>query len=150
MGHRVLFGGKVAEVSTSVHGDARGVLTTVEFGGFAFQPLRAFVVAAPNGTTRGGHGHRSGRQVFMHVNGEIHIAFRHRGEVEHTVLDSTNRAVMIEAPVWSSQTYYGDNPTMIVFSDTEYDPENYVVEPEAGHAGDVLCLDGHLPAVVRK
>lgn len=135
---RVLFGGKVAEISTGVHADARGILTAVQFCRVAFQPLRAFVVAAPEGTTRGGHGHRSGRQLLMHVHGEIHIALRHRGEVEHLVLDSTNRAVMIEAPVWSSQTYHGDNPTMVVFSDTEYDPENYLVEPEPAMADDVF------------
>ncbi|TPI33029.1 hypothetical protein FJW08_07610 [Mesorhizobium sp. B3-2-1] len=132
MADRVLFGGKVAEISISVHRDARGVLTLVQFGRFGFQPRRAFVVTAPHGTTRGGHGHRTGRQLFMHVSGEIYIALRYREEVEQIVLDSTNKAVLIEAPVWSSQTYHGDNPTMIVFSDTEYDPKGYLLDVESG------------------
>lgn len=60
------------------------------------------------------------------MSGEIDIELRHEGEIEHVRLDGSNRAVMIETPVWSRQTYRGENPVMVVFSDVAFDPDNYL------------------------
>lgn len=126
MAGRGLLGGKVTVLDTMSHEDARGILTTLEFGPLAFSAVRAFVVEAPDGAVRGGHGHRRGRQLLLRVSGEIDVELRHGGEVEHMRLDQSNRALMIEAPVWSQQTYSGESPVMVVFSDVAFDPDNYL------------------------
>jgi dTDP-4-dehydrorhamnose 3,5-epimerase-like enzyme len=127
MHNRTLFGGKIVEIPTTMHSDSRGILAAIQFGKYGFHPVRAFIVTASQGTTRGGHAHRTGRQLFMQMSGEISIEFRYQEQVERLVLTQLNRAVLVDAPVWSRQTYEGENPTMIVFCDTEYDPKNYIV-----------------------
>jgi len=129
MQHRTLFGGKVTELPTTIECDPRGLLTAIQFADYNFHAVRAFVVTAPRGMSRGGHAHRSGRQLMMQLSGEIHIEFRYRSEVERLSLTASNRAVLVEAPVWSLQTYEGENPSLLVFCDTEYDPESYVLDP---------------------
>ena len=129
MHERGLLGGKVRVLDTRSHEDARGILTVLEFGPLAFTAVRAFVVEAPDGAVRGGHGHRRGRQLLMRVSGEIDIELRHGGQVEHVRLDASHRALLIEAPVWSQQTYGGESPVMVVFADVEFDPDNYLAEP---------------------
>lgn len=129
----LIFGdAKVVGIATDSVEDDRGLLTAIDFRPYNFQPVRAFLVTAPSGTARGGHGHRRGRQLLMHVSGEIEIEVRYADRGERLSLNATNRAVMIEAPVWSRQVYNGDNPAMIVFCDTPYDAENYVTERDAG------------------
>ena len=118
--------GKVYPVAIDVFEDARGALAKVEFTGCDFHPVRAFIVTAPPGAVRGGHGHTKGRQLLIRVSGEIEVELFYRGRTQHLKLDATHRAVLIEAPVWSRQVYLGDNPTMIVFCDTPYDPEDYI------------------------
>jgi hypothetical protein len=63
------------------------------------------------------------------VSGEIDIELRHGGQIEHVRLDGSQRALLIEAPVWSQQTYRGASPVMVVFADFEFDPDNYLAEP---------------------
>ncbi|UTP38025.1 FdtA/QdtA family cupin domain-containing protein [Phenylobacterium sp. LH3H17] len=126
MHHRTLFDGKVVEIATTMHSDPRGMLTAIQFGSYSFHPVRAFVVTAPQGTSRGGHAHRSGRQLLMQLSGEISIEFRYQKQVERMILTPVNRAILVESSVWARQTYEGENPAMIVFCDTEYDPESYV------------------------
>lgn len=129
MRHRTFFGGMVTQIPTTMKCDPRGMLTAIEFGSYDFHAVRAFVVTAPRGTSRGGHAHRSGRQVMMQLSGEISIEFRYQGQVERMSLTASNRAVLVEAKVWAQQTYEGENPSLLVFCDTGYDPENYVLAP---------------------
>lgn len=124
-----LLGGRVKLVGTTSHDDARGLLTAMEFGPLGFHPVRAFVVEAPDGAVRGGHGHRQGRQLLLRLAGEIDIELRHGGEVEHLTLDRDRQAVLIAAPVWSRQRYRGQSPSLLVLSDTPFDPAAYLAEP---------------------
>ena len=122
--------GKVYRVSTGVFEDMRGALATLEFARYGFQPLRAFVVTAPPGSVRGGHGHRKGRQLLMRLSGEIEVEVCYRGCTQHLELDAIHSAVVIESPVWSRQVYLGFNPAMVVFCDTPYDPDDYMLNRE--------------------
>jgi hypothetical protein len=62
----------------------------------------------------------------MLVSGEIEIELRYGDITERLTLDPHHRAVLIEPPVWSRQTYRGEQPAMIVFCDTPYDPDDYL------------------------
>ena len=125
----MLFGGKVTEILTAMQSDPRGTLTAVQFASHNFHAVRAFVVTAPRGAVRGGHSHRSGRQLMMRLSGEIDIELRYQEQVERVSLTASDRALLVEPEVWSLQRYGGDNPSLLVFCDTEYDPEDYVFDP---------------------
>ena len=118
--------GRVCPVAMDVFEDTRGALAKVELTSCDFHPVRAFIVTAPTGAVRGGHGHKKGRQLLIRVSGEIEVELFYHGRTQHLKLDATHRAVLIEPPVWSRQVYLGDNPIMIVFCDTLYDPEDYI------------------------
>lgn len=105
-----------------------GVLTPVTFAEHSFVAVRAFVVRAAAGAERGGHAHLRGRQLLMWVSGEIDIELDHRGRSTTVELRRDGDAVLVEPGVWASQRYRGDQPTMVVFCDTEYDPADYVHE----------------------
>lgn len=126
MQHRTFFGGRVAEIPATLRCDPRGMLTAIQFGNYDFLAVRAFVVTAPPGAIRGGHAHRLGRQVMMQLSGEIDIEVRYREQVGRLSLNESNRAVLIESGVWAQQTYQGENPSLLVFCDSEYDPEDYI------------------------
>jgi len=125
----LLFDGAVRTYRIAAVAEERGRLTPVDLAAIGFAPVRAFVIEAPDGETRGGHGHRSGRQLLLRISGEVEIDLA-LGEAHQVVrLDATDNAVLIEAPVWSRQTYRGPDARLLVFSDTPYDPNSYIDEP---------------------
>ena len=122
------YDGKVIGIHAPKAQDYRGILTTIEFGSYGFCPVRAFLVSANPGAVRGGHAHLRGRQILMHVSGEIEIEVRYMNELSTFMLNQKCPAVLIEPAVWSRQRYLGSDPAMIVFCDTPYDPKDYVRE----------------------
>lgn len=122
----ILLDGKIRLVPTQTIVDARGWLCPVDFSPLAFVPVRAFAVSAPDAVTRGRHAHRKCRQIFMQVSGRIVVDFsdgRDRGQIQ---LDASNRVLLVEALVWTKQTFFGDNATLLVFADGPYDPTDYI------------------------
>lgn len=122
--------GRVALLACPSHVDGRGVLTPVTFADHGFDVVRAFVVTAPEGTERGGHGHRRGRQILMRVRGEIHVELVSGGQRARVVLDAATPALLVEAGIWSRQAYAGPDAALVVFCDTAYDPTDYFDAPE--------------------
>lgn len=118
--------------------DHRGDLTPITFADWGFEAVRSFVVTAPPGAVRGGHGHRLCRQVLMRVSGVVDVDVRIAG-LAHTIrLDADTPAVLIESGVWAQQTYVTDNAALVVFADTPYDPDDYV---DADHADTAPSSD---------
>lgn len=108
--------------------DQRGTLVPIAFDSLDFSPAHAFLVTAKDGATRGGHAHRKGCQLLLRVSGEIDVAMTLGTETVDVQLDAHNNALLITSPVWSSQTYHGREPALLVLSDRIFDPANYVVE----------------------
>lgn len=104
------------------------MLCPIDFADHGFVPLRAFVVSAPAGAVRGGHGHRRGRQILLLVSGEIDVEVAGETGLEVIRLDRERRALIIEPPVSARQIYRGEQPAMVVFCDTAYDPGDYVCD----------------------
>jgi dTDP-4-dehydrorhamnose 3,5-epimerase-like enzyme len=127
-------GGKVVRIATEDHADARGVLSPIDFAACGFCPVRAFVVSGPAGSVRGGHGHRTGRQILMLVSGLVDVEARAGDEAALIRLDPARRALLIEPAVWARQTYLGDNAALVVFCDTGFDPDDYILDPGGGGA----------------
>lgn len=126
---RAWFGGKVAELTPSTHADERGTLTALAFDRHHFCAVRSFIVEAPDGTVRGGHGHHRGRQLFVRLSGAIDIELRYGGGVERLTLDDRLPAILVEPPVWATQTYRGGSARLLVLCDTAYDADDYREDP---------------------
>lgn len=109
--------------------DERGFLLPVNFQHLNFTPVHYFLVQGRAGTQRGGHAHRNANQVLLRISGEITVELVFKGERANVTLCENANAMMIAAPVWSSQTYHGDNAAIMVFSDHPYDPQSYLNEP---------------------
>lgn len=129
----VMAGGpRLADIVTHFHmpgiSDSRGLLLPVDFGLLQFQPVHYFVVKGHDGARRGGHGHRAASQVLLCISGQVEVDLAWQGERASITLDEQANAVLIPAPVWSSQTYIGD-AVLLVFSDQPYNPDGYIVEP---------------------
>lgn len=122
------FGGKVVQFHLEGFEDSRGLLVPFDFDSIDFTPARAFLIIGVDGTTRGGHAHRQGRQLLMRISGEIRVDLRLENEEISVVLDSGSNALMIESPVWASQSYFGPDPRLLVFSDHAYDPAAYIFD----------------------
>lgn len=125
-----LLGARVRTLSLPVFVDPRGALTPITFGEWDFEAIRAFAVTAPAGAIRGGHAHREGRQVLMRVSGTVDVRVRWGGADEVIRLDGARTAVLIEAGVWSEQTYVTEGAALVVFADTVFDPDDYVDGPD--------------------
>jgi dTDP-4-dehydrorhamnose 3,5-epimerase-like enzyme len=126
---RVWFGGKVTELIPSSHADERGLLTALAFDQYGFAAVRSFIVEAPDGAIRGGHGHHRGRQLLMRLSGSIDLELRYGGGIERLTLDAELRAILVEPPVWASQTYRGARASLLVLCDTPYDAGDYSEDP---------------------
>lgn len=106
--------------------DRRGTLVPIEFATLDFAPARAFLVNANDGATRGGHAHRSGVQLLVRVSGRVDVTLRLGEDLAEVSLDEHGNALLIEAPVWSRQTYRGSAPAILVLSDSPFDPDDYL------------------------
>lgn len=126
---REWFGGRVAELIASTHADERGVLTALAFDRYRFAAVRTFIVEAPDGAVRGGHGHYRGRQLLVRLSGAVDVELRHGGSIERLTLDERCPAILVEPPVWASQTYRGERSSLLVLCDTPYDAADYFREP---------------------
>jgi len=120
-----LFQGRVTLLHFEGIEDSRGMLTPIDFEALNFSPIRTFLVNGKDGITRGGHAHREGTQLLLRISGEIHVDLSLHGEEKSIVLGQDANAVLLSAPVWSRQTYRGDAPKLIVFSDQPFDPSGY-------------------------
>ena len=116
-----------------LHGfhDERGSLVPLTFEDVDFRVARTFVVNAPRGAVRGGHAHRSVRQVLFRASGTIEVEVRHEGELAHLTLDASTPAVLVEPGVWAQQTYLDDHAALIVFADGPFESAEYVHERPA-------------------
>ncbi len=129
-----LLGGKVEWIVGQDFVDARGWLSPISFKPYDFKPVRAFIVSAPDGIARGGHGHTRTRQIFMLIFGRIEVEMSDGAKTERHWLDAERRAILVEREIWTRQTFHGDNAAMVVLCDAEYDPGEYFQSKSAGFA----------------
>ena len=124
----MFFEGKVLTFHLPGFENDKGLLIPIEFHQLPFHPVRAFLVHAPSGTSRGEHGHKTGQQILIRLSGEIEIDLCWQNEEKSVVLGRENNAVLISSPVWARQTYHGEGPCLMALCDTPYDPNNYLYE----------------------
>ena len=72
----------------------------------SIDPQRVFVISGvPAKTTRGGHAHRSARQLLYCPAGTVTVDVRIGESTATMLLDHRDRALVVEPGVWTSQTF---------------------------------------------
>jgi hypothetical protein len=116
-------------IQLPVHADPRGVLVPFEFDDLPFDPQRIFVISGvPAQTRRGGHAHRSARQLLYCPAGTVAVEVRTGDATSAIRLEHHDRALLVEAGVWTSQTFEIAGSVLVVFSSEPYDRGSYVDE----------------------
>jgi hypothetical protein len=118
---------RVRRISLVRKDDARGSLLPFDFASLPFLPRRLFVVHdVPPGTVRGGHAHKRARQLLVCLFGRIDVELRDGGRTEMLILDSADSGLLIEAGVWSAQTYVAPGSMLLVLASEPYDAASYL------------------------
>jgi hypothetical protein len=117
-------GGRAVITPLVCHTDSRGALLPFDFATLPFEPRRIFVVnGVPVGTTRGGHAHKSCRQLLICVAGSIRIDMQWERRTETVRLDRSDLGVLIEPGVWASETYEAPGTILLVLASEPYMPQ---------------------------
>jgi len=125
--HSTWFEGRARLIDLPAHSDERGNLLPLDFDKLPFKPRRAFAVTqAPTGSIRGEHGHRSGEQLLICLQGKISILLRKGQEEANTELTPTGPGLLLGAGVWCRQTYLTADSALFVLASEPYDPASYV------------------------
>lgn len=123
----VYLGGAARLIAFRSHGDERGVLTPIAFDDMPFRPVRSFFVnGVPQGTLRGGHAHRSARQLLLCLSGQIRVVMRYEDQETTVLLDGGGPGLLIEARVWARQEYVSDNAIMLAMVSEPFSPDTYL------------------------
>lgn len=123
------FDGRARLIPLRGHGDARGLLLPFDFATLPFTPCRIFTVSqVPTGTVRGAHGHKSGEQLLVCLQGRIDILMRHLDEAETLTLSPSSHGLLVGAGVWCQQTYLTWETVLMVFASQPYDPQSYLTD----------------------
>lgn len=124
--------GTLAEwIERAIFVDSRGCLSALEFDALPFVPARAFIVSdVPIGTSRGGHAHRAGVQLFACVTGRVRVDLATRTARASTYCEPDGPALLVRAGVFARQTYLSAGSALLVLCSDAYDPGSYVTDPE--------------------
>lgn len=109
------------------------MLLPIELEDIPFVVRRIFVISPGDaGEIRGGHSHRNGRQLLVCLDGEIEVSLQEAGRAYATTLRPDGVSLIIEAGLWSQQTYASASSRLLVLSDQNFDDVEYVSEPLIG------------------
>src|SRR5690606_10246115 len=124
----LLAGGRARLLEVDRRVDERGALVPLAFADIDLPVVRVFAVTAADGTVRGGHAHLRSRQLLLRMRGVIRVELRTTTGMATVDLGEDTPALLIEPGVWARQTYVGADAALVVFSDTAYDPDDYVYQ----------------------
>jgi dTDP-4-dehydrorhamnose 3,5-epimerase-like enzyme len=111
--------------------DERGSLLPLDAAHLPFAPQRVFVIHdVPRGTQRGGHAHRSNRQLLVCLSGALNLEVRADGEEGTLLLQAGGPAALLEPGVWARQTYLQPGTVLMVLASEPYSPDSFVDEAD--------------------
>lgn len=121
--------GKARRIPIERIRDERGSLLPLDFHALPFEPRRIFVVhEVPAGTVRGRHAHHRSRQLLVRLHGRIEVEMRCQGVSARTVLADSHAGLLLEAGVWSAQTYLEPGSSLLVLASEAFHPSSYIAE----------------------
>lgn len=112
-------------IEIPIHTDARGKVTSLEFGGLPFIPKRFFATTVSSaGMTRGKHGHFICEQIIFSLQGEISILVKTLKFQKTYSLTSRGKALYLPAGTWSAQTFLTGEEILGCLASHPYDPSD--------------------------
>jgi hypothetical protein len=108
--------------------DNRGTLNVIQEQ-LPFAVKRAYwIYGVPETEKRGGHRHHYSTQALFCLGGACTI-FNHDGETQESFrLDSPQKVLIVEPKDWHIMHEFTANATLMVFSSTAYDVNDYIDE----------------------
>lgn len=109
--------------------DDRGVLRVLDELDIPFQCRRIYWLSeVPRGQSRGNHGHRNLKQVFIALSGSFTIRVWKEGfsEVRYS-LSQEGPALYVEAGCWRELSDFSDGAVALVLASEAYDPGDYLL-----------------------
>jgi len=109
--------------------DERGSLLPINLKEIPFDVKRVFTVYnVPKDIIRGDHAHYQTKQYLICVKGMIKVILESgENETTETILKKGD-SIFIDKLVWDSQQFLTDDDVMLVFANTEYNFEDYILD----------------------
>lgn len=108
-----------------VHSSNRGDLTVFE-NILPGTLKRIFYITNADGETRGGHRHIKAWQALMCLQGTCDIYVETPDKKMVFGLDEPNKVLILEPQDWHTLENFSDNAIVLVVSNENYDPEDYI------------------------
>tara|TARA_B110000483_G_scaffold199231_1_gene238801 strand:- start:68 stop:448 length:381 start_codon:yes stop_codon:yes gene_type:complete len=110
--------------------DSRGSLLPINMEEIPFDVKRVFsVYGVPKGVVRGEHAHYKTKQYLVCIKGSIKVILND-GKTEHTAVLKEGESIFIDKLVWDSQQFLTGNDIILVFANTEYNLEDYILDKD--------------------
>ena len=117
-----------ALISLQVHGDDRGSLIALENGyNLSFDVKRVYYIyGTKEGVSRGFHAHKKLKQLLIAVSGSVEIHCEMHGQKTVYLLDTPDKALVIEGMVWRTMENFSPDCVLMVLADDYYNEDDYV------------------------
>ena len=112
--------------------DPEGSLVSIESGlSIPFKIKRVFYVfEVHDQKDRGEHSHHKTEQVLICLSGKVKVLCDDGKDRKEWILDKPNRALYIPNLIWDEQTYLTSGSVLLVLTNTNYDPSDYIEDYE--------------------
>ena len=109
--------------------DQRGSLLPINLNEIPFDVKRVFMVYnVPKDTVRGEHAHYETKQFLVCVKGKIKVILEAgKNKTTETILKKGD-SIFFDKLVWDSQQFLTNDDVMLVFANTEYNLEDYILD----------------------
>ncbi|MEM6339355.1 MAG: WxcM-like domain-containing protein, partial [Pseudomonadota bacterium] len=75
---------------------------------------------------RGAHAHKELKQFIFCARGSVDLILDDGKNRETVTLDSADKGILIEKPLWREITNFKNNPSIIVLASDLYDEKDYI------------------------
>ncbi len=108
--------------------DSNGNLIPIESNqDIPFEIKRVFYVyGVRDEERRGKHAHYNTQQVLICLHGKVEVIVKDGLKEKRYLLESPQQALYIPEMIWDEQVYRSEETALLVLSNTQYDPSDYI------------------------
>ncbi len=106
--------------------DERGNLSFIEVGKIINFPINRIYWLYDLKQDRGAHAHKQLKQFIFCANGSADLILDDGNNRDIITLNSPDKGILIEKPLWREITNFRNNPSIIVIASDIYDEEDYI------------------------
>ncbi len=110
--------------------DPRGNLTVAQaFTDVPFAIQRAYwVYDVPAGECRGGHAHKSCKEILIALSGSFHVTVDNGEEQKTVLLNHPYQGLLIDTDVWRTLDDFSSGAVCLVLASEPFDEDDYIRE----------------------